>query len=175
MKENLKNQKGITLIALIITIIVLLILTMVSIKLIWDGGIIAHSNNAVNAYDKAQINELEKMNIVEDYLTQFGQGGKTENNREELWNLIKSRAENPEYNDGFFIVGISGSDFSESGYIIGVGIFKDADNNVDNIQLYMTKENEYITYIMLMKDLSIDNANYLANQWYQVTSKPRKY
>ena len=38
MKQKLKNtQKGITLVALVITIIVLLILAMVSIKIVMDG------------------------------------------------------------------------------------------------------------------------------------------
>ena len=38
MKQKLKNtQKGITLVALVITIIVLLILAMVSIKIVLDG------------------------------------------------------------------------------------------------------------------------------------------
>ncbi len=68
MKEKLNNRKGITLIALIITIIVLLILAMVSIKLVLDGGIIEHANNAVTSYNKAQINELEELNEIENKL-----------------------------------------------------------------------------------------------------------
>ena len=38
--SKLKNNKGITLVALIITIIVLLILAIVSIRLVMNGGII---------------------------------------------------------------------------------------------------------------------------------------
>ena len=38
-KENLKNKKGITLIALIITIIVMLILVGVTVATISDGGL----------------------------------------------------------------------------------------------------------------------------------------
>lgn len=58
MKEKLKNTKGITLIALIITIIVLLILAMVSIKLVWDGGIITHAQTATSKYTVEQEKEL---------------------------------------------------------------------------------------------------------------------
>lgn len=82
MKEKLENTKGITLIALVITIIVLLILAIVSIKLIWDGGIIQHSNNAVTEYKTAQTNELEQLNTVEEQMKQYG-----ENNNSKWWEL----------------------------------------------------------------------------------------
>ena len=63
MKETkvLKNEKGITLLALIITIIVLLILAMVSIKLVKDGAIIQHAKNATSIYSDEQIIEKVKL------------------------------------------------------------------------------------------------------------------
>lgn len=72
MKERLKNHNGITLVALVITIIVLLILAMVSIKLVWNGGIIAHAQNAVNAYNEAQTNELQKLNEIDEQMGEIG-------------------------------------------------------------------------------------------------------
>ena len=57
----LKNEKGITLLALIITIIVLLILAMVSIKLVKDGAIIQHAKNATSIYSEEQIIEKVKL------------------------------------------------------------------------------------------------------------------
>lgn len=68
---TMSEEKGITLIALIITIIILLILAMVSIKLVWNGGIINHSKNAVNIYNTAQTNELEQLNIVEEQMKRY--------------------------------------------------------------------------------------------------------
>ena len=51
MKQKLKNtQKGITLVALVITIIVLLILAMVSIKIVMDGGLITKSKDATTQH-----------------------------------------------------------------------------------------------------------------------------
>lgn len=63
MKETkvLKKEKGITLLALIITIIVLLILAMVSIKLVKDGAIIQHAKNATSIYSDEQIIEKVKL------------------------------------------------------------------------------------------------------------------
>ena len=50
MKEKLKNNKGITLVALVITIIVLLILAMVSIKIAIDGGLITKAKDATDTH-----------------------------------------------------------------------------------------------------------------------------
>lgn len=63
MKEKFKRNKGITLIALIITIIVLLILAMVSIKLVLDGGIITHAQNATKSYTIEEEKELIALGI----------------------------------------------------------------------------------------------------------------
>ena len=57
MKEKLKEQKGITLIALIITIIVMLILAGVSINIIQNQGIITKSKTAVDKYQEEEIKE----------------------------------------------------------------------------------------------------------------------
>lgn len=57
-RMTMSEAKGITLIALIITIIILLILAMVSIKLIWDGGIITHAQTATSKYTIEQEKEL---------------------------------------------------------------------------------------------------------------------
>ena len=51
MKQKLKNnQRGITLVALVITIIVLLILAMVSIKIVVDGGLITKASKATDTH-----------------------------------------------------------------------------------------------------------------------------
>lgn len=51
------TQRGITLVALIITVIVLLILAMVSIRLIMNGGIIDRAERGTDAYSEAEIKE----------------------------------------------------------------------------------------------------------------------
>lgn len=50
----LKNQKGITLVALVITVIVLLILAGTAITLALDGGgLFSHANNAATKWNDA--------------------------------------------------------------------------------------------------------------------------
>ena len=65
MNNNLKNMKGITLIALVITIIVLLILAGVSIAmLIGQNGILTQAQNSKQATEKAEVKERAQTDIV---------------------------------------------------------------------------------------------------------------
>ena len=71
MKVNLKSKKGITLVALIITIIVLLILAMVSISLVMNSGVIDKSKYAVDKYSEEEIKEQIKLAYAEWQTAQF--------------------------------------------------------------------------------------------------------
>ena len=65
MKLNLKERKGITLIALVITIIVLLILTGVSIAMLTgQNGILTQAQNSKQATEKAEVKERAQTDIV---------------------------------------------------------------------------------------------------------------
>ena len=64
-KELTKNEKGITLVALIITIIILLILAVVSIRAIKDGGILSKTQTAKEVYLNSKQNELEILKSYE--------------------------------------------------------------------------------------------------------------
>ncbi len=63
--KKIKNQKGITLIALVITIIILLILAGVALSIIFNGGVIDKSQNAVDSYEYSSKNEKEKLEDLE--------------------------------------------------------------------------------------------------------------
>ena len=75
MKRKISNNKGITLIALIITIIILLILAAVSIKIAFSGGLIDKAKSAVGLYNQKEkeqneilqgyINDIDKLSPVE--------------------------------------------------------------------------------------------------------------
>lgn len=69
MNEKLKNGKGITLIALVVTIVVLLILAGVSISLILDNnGIIQKSKQARKEYGQAKENEQTDLNNASSWI-----------------------------------------------------------------------------------------------------------
>ena len=63
MKKS-KTQKGITLIALIITIVVLLILAVVTINAIQGDGIIRYAQNAADDYTRESNAEQETLNTL---------------------------------------------------------------------------------------------------------------
>ena len=71
MKTKLKNkqEKGITLIALVVTIVVLLILAGVSISLVLNNnGVISKAKDAKNQYAEAQTNDEKQLNEVSDWI-----------------------------------------------------------------------------------------------------------
>ena len=79
----MKNNKGITLVALVVTIVVLLILAGVSINLVLgDNGIITKAKEAETKSAEARENDLKGMNSLieqmESTLNGSGNGGKTE-------------------------------------------------------------------------------------------------
>ena len=79
----MKNQNGITLVALVITIIVLLILAGVSISLVLgQNGVLTQASNAVSANQLAKIREdidLGLASCVTEAYTAMSQSGATVN------------------------------------------------------------------------------------------------
>ena len=68
-RKNYSNQKGITLIALVITIVVLLILAGVSINAIFsENGIINKAKDAQNKMDQATQNDLDAINDLSNWI-----------------------------------------------------------------------------------------------------------
>ena len=76
----MKKEKGITLIALVITIIVLLILAGVSIAMLTgENGIITQAQKAKENTEQAAKNEMAALNSIEDYLSEQTGGGYLKN------------------------------------------------------------------------------------------------
>lgn len=71
----LKSQKGITLVALVVTIVVLIILATISISVAINGGIIGKAQEAKNAYvgQDVKFNEFTANTVkyIDDYLTAY--------------------------------------------------------------------------------------------------------
>ena len=73
MESNIRNQKGITLVALVITIIVMLILVAVSVTVAINGGLFTQAKEASNKWeDESQIEadgNIVKVNVNETETT----------------------------------------------------------------------------------------------------------
>lgn len=85
MKEKLKETKGITLIALIITIIILLILAMVSIKLIINEGIINNTKEATEKYTVEEEKELIKIGYADYKMQDYDISNRKRENTRSRW------------------------------------------------------------------------------------------
>ncbi len=71
--SNYEEKKGITLIALVVTIVVLLILAGVSINAIFsDSGILNRAQTAQNKMDQATENDLQGINTLNDIIRNKG-------------------------------------------------------------------------------------------------------
>ena len=86
VKKIRQANTGITLIALIVTIVILLILAGITINLVFsDNGIIKKAQEAANKTQEAVENEQAQMNELADYmgnmLNEIGGGNQTENPR----------------------------------------------------------------------------------------------
>lgn len=66
----MKKQKGITLVALVVTIVILVILTGISISALTNQGIFAQAKYSVEKYKNAQENELRSLDILENEINE---------------------------------------------------------------------------------------------------------
>ncbi len=71
MNKNFKIEKGITLIALVITIIILLILAGISISALTNQGLFKNAKIAQNATEKAEAEQGQRLNEYEDEINKY--------------------------------------------------------------------------------------------------------
>lgn len=81
VRRNYSNQAGITLIALVVTIVVLLILAGVTINAVFsDRGIIKKAQDAQNKANESVQKDMEQINALENWLNEnTGEGNKEVN------------------------------------------------------------------------------------------------
>lgn len=78
-RKNYSNQAGITLIALVVTIVVLLILAGVSLNVIFsDSGIIQKAKDAQTKADEATQKDLEGIDSLDQLVNKYANGGEGE-------------------------------------------------------------------------------------------------
>lgn len=106
MKKELKNDKGITLIALVITIIVLLVLAGVTLSMISSqNGILKKALDAKQASELGTVKEQIQLKLVD----KLGEGDLTDEDLEEVF-LEYGEVE---YNDSDRVKGVTREDGSE--------------------------------------------------------------
>lgn len=126
MKEKLKNEKAITLIALIITVIIMLILAGVSISIIKNQGLITKSKEATDKYNKEAGEEQANLTEWERLISQYSK----------WWELTEAEKAEVEFgSEGTAIIAHDGADLSSY-----VALTK------NTVLIVITKSSELETY-----------------------------
>ena len=99
MKRNYLKEKGITLIALVVTIVVLLILAGVTMNALFgDSGIIKRAQDAQNKMDQATQKDLEQIDALENWMNEHtGNNNGWAQNKTEVTNGSKTYTVGDEY------------------------------------------------------------------------------
>ena len=143
MKGNLKERKGITLIALVVTIIILLILAGVTIYFAVNSGLIEKTQEAKNKSEQATQNELNTLNEI------YGELNGYLPNEETVENISKT-----ESYVGYY------ADINADGTVDGI-IYADlAKGNTGDGQWYDSDGNYTIPVTEGVKDYYISKTNY---------------
>ena len=142
-----KNEKGITLVALIITIIVLLILAVVSIRAIKDGGILSKTQVAQKVYSESE--EKEKIQLAINQAAIDGMGTINRNPLETaLTDQFKDNFQITKETEEYFEVKIKSSGriytINKNGSIDKVKIGKKGESWADNGNGSYTKGDETV-------------------------------
>jgi len=74
IRKTLRKERGITLVALVITIVILIILAAVSINVIIEGGLIQRAQRASEDYRKAELKEQIELVRLEVALKEGNKG-----------------------------------------------------------------------------------------------------
>ena len=112
MKTKIKQEKGITLIALVITIVVLLILAGVSINAIFsENGIIKRAKDAQNKMDQATQNDLDSINELNNWIDGKINGSSGGDDKPQTSDLPSTDKTTPYYPDTTFTK-LEGTDLS---------------------------------------------------------------
>ena len=132
----MKNNKGITLVALVVTIVVLLILAGVSINLVLgDNGIVKKAQDAKTKSAEASENDLKGMNGLIEQMESTLNGGSSDNKEDdELGKLVNDMGTLPEDTTPYF----PSSDFKR----------REKTNTENGLVIEDTEGNEYVWVVV---------------------------
>ena len=132
----MKKNKGITLVALVVTIVVLLILAGVSINLVLgDNGIIAKAQEAKTKQAEASENDLKGMNGLIEQMESTLNGGSSDNKEDDgLGKLVNNMGTLPEDTTPYF----PSSDFKR----------REKTNTENGLVIEDTEGNEYVWVVV---------------------------
>ena len=154
---NLKGKKGITLIALVITIIILLILAGVAIAtLTGDNGLLQKTTSSKEKNEEAEIEEQIKLAYTEWQTAKYT--GETKNAQEYMEDGLRvtlkdDNLEVTEENEGIYVITTGGKDYT---FTVSLGKIE-SDIAVTKIKKSTEKADSYVNYFAdIDKDGEVD-------------------
>ena len=132
MKKYFENRKGITLVALVITIIILLILATISIQSLTNTGLFQKAQEAKEKTKNATENQAKILNEYEDELNKYISGNVKTLQADGSWNSSKK------VNSPQLMEGMTGIYWDESGKEVEVNV-----DNQDNWYNYSASKREW--------------------------------
>ena len=103
LSKKIKNNNGITLVALVVTIIILLILATISIQSLTNTGLFKKAQEAKEKTQNAEENQAKTLNEYEDELNKYVSGNIEEKKDpiKEVSNKVLSTTDNTELQDAY--------------------------------------------------------------------------
>ena len=159
MKRKISNNKGITLIALIITIIILLILAVVSIRIAIQNGLIKRATDAIGIHNAK---EEEQNTAIEGYISDIDKLG----SQREL-----SKPTEKEQNECQLLVNDSSKTKMVAGY--GIKTLSEFESNALGVMLSESGSDVMLidmandkAYVYTTSEESAKRWNITTNKWY---------
>ena len=164
-KKEIKNTNGITLIALVITIIVLLILAGVTIAtLTGDNGIITRTSDAKEETEIASIKEQVQLDIAAWTAERLKNGESTKLNDEIVKSIIQEK--NTSNENKYYVELESDRIITQNGYEILYSEFYKNEG-------YELEIGDYVKYNVSYKDM-YSNYEFTANDGWRILDKGTK-
>ena len=163
MKKIQKKEKGITLIALVLTIIIILILASVSIAMLTgDNGILRQTQNAKNETEDAKNIEKIKLAVSE---AQMGENGYQKLSKDNLQEAIdnqfkETNSEVTQNADGTYIVNLDNELYEIKDNEVNkiqVDLYIDDEEDLKKFRDEVNKGNTYEgKYVVLTSNITLD-------------------
>lgn len=134
MKQKIKNTTGITLVALVVTIVVLLILAGITIMYtMGENSIFKKAQEAKDKTDQAIKNEQEYFNNLDNMVNQYIGGNSSEGSTETKTEYTDSNGDKAPIPSGFYVVGDSKINPEDKNTVRdGLVISDEKDDDLDN-------------------------------------------
>ncbi len=161
MNKRLKKERGITLVALAVTMIVLVIIAGVVVSLVFENeSVIENANKAVKQYSETETNDVNAILEYDNIINSYAEGSSGEDSSEEiayLESLFEDKTADDLFENGYYNESIQCLDYGEDYDLIEYngGYYKviyDVNTwEVIGVETYTPKDKSELTAIEILE------------------------